>query len=107
MIVVTIAPATAAIETKAAAFGLSTLDVFLVSVTTTRTYSRNLGQRSIMVRKGTFFEKGPQKLLYILIIRFGTPLHLTQTFWFIIKLSSATSISYKVKCRNRILESVY
>ena len=40
MIVVTIAPATAAIETKAAAFGLSTLDVFLVSVTTTRTYSR-------------------------------------------------------------------
>ena len=60
-----------------------------------------------MVRKGTFFEKGPQKLLYILIIRFGTPLHLTQTFWFIIKLSSATSISYKVKCRNRILESVY
>ena len=62
MIVVTIAPATAAIETKAAAFGLSTLDVFLVSVTTTRKYSRNLGQRSIMVRKGTFFEKGPQKL---------------------------------------------
>ena len=44
--------------------------------------------------------------LYCLIIHFGSPVYSTQIFWFA-KLSSTTSLSYKIKWRNRISGNVF